>query len=147
MKIENRKARFDYTVVESVEAGLVLSGSEVKSVKSGQVSLEGSRIVLKDGALWVIGLQIPLYKYSQIEGYDPIRSKKLLVKKEEMVQIEAKSQTSGLTMIPLSVYNKGALIKLEIGLVRGKKKYEKREQLKRKTIDKELAARLKKINK
>lgn len=147
MRIENRKAKFDYLVVETIEAGIVLMGSEVKSIKSGQASLEGARIVPRDGALWVIGMQVPIYKYSQIEGYDPIRSKKLLIKKEEMIQIEAKSRTSGLTMIPLSVYNKGALIKLEIGLVRGKKKYEKREQLKRKTIDKELAARLKKINK
>lgn len=147
MRIENRKAKFDYLVVEAIEAGIVLMGSEVKSIKSGQASLEGSRIVPREGALWVIGMQVPLYKYSQIEGYDPIRSRKLLIKSKEIEEIEAKSRTAGLTLIPLSVYNKGALIKLEIGLVRGKKKYEKREILKKRTVARELAARLKKTNK
>ena len=144
MRIENRKAKFDYQVVESLEAGIVLSGAEVKAIKSGQVNLEGARVIEKDGRLVVIGMQVLEYKFSHQEGYDPLRTKELLLKKGELLNLASKRMSSGLTLIPLSVYNKGALIKLELGLVRGKKKYEKREEMKKKAINKELAKRLKK---
>jgi len=144
MRIENRKAKFDYQVVGSLEAGVVLLGAEVKAIKAGQVSLEGSRVIEKEGRLFVIGMQIPEYKFSHQEGYDPLRTRELLLKKREMLELASKKVSSGLTLIPLAVYNKGALIKLELGLVRGKKKYEKREEMKKKAINKEMAKRLKK---
>lgn len=144
MRIENRKARFDYEVLETLEAGVVLLGAEVKAIKAGQVSLEGSRVVEIGGRYFVLGMQVPEYKYSHQEGYDPMRTKELLLKKSEMINLASKKTSSGLTLVPLSVYNKGALIKLELGLVRGKKKYEKREEMKKKAINKELAKRLKK---
>jgi len=144
MRIENRKAKFDYQVVGSLEAGVVLLGAEVKAIKAGQASLEGSRVIEKEGRLFVIGMQIPEYKFSHQEGYDPLRTRELLLKKREMLELASKKVSSGLTLIPLAVYNKGALIKLELGLVRGKKKYEKREEMKKKAINKEMAKRLKK---
>lgn len=144
MRIENRKARFDYEVLETLEAGVVLLGAEVKAIKAGQVSLEGSRVVEIGGRYFVLGMQVSEYKYSHQEGYDPMRTKELLLKKFEMINLASKKTSSGLTLVPLSVYNKGALIKLELGLVRGKKKYEKREEMKKKAINKELAKRLKK---
>lgn len=143
MRIENKKARFDYEVVEALEAGIVLSGAETKSVKEGQVNLTGARIVERDGAFWVIGMNIVKYKYSTNPDYDPIRSRKLLVHRKEVAQIMAKKESSGLTLIPLSVYNKGALVKVEIGLVRGKKMYEKRELLKKRTEERALSRKYK----
>jgi SsrA-binding protein len=143
MRIENRKARFDYEVVDTLEAGVILLGSEVKAIKAGQVSLDGSRVVENGGKLYVLGMHVPEYKFSHIEGYDPLRTKEILIKRSEKLDLATKKVSSGLTLVPLSVYNKGSLIKLEIGLVRGKKKYEKREEMKKKAINKELAKRLK----
>lgn len=144
MKVVNKKALFDYEVVESYEVGVVLTGAEVKSTKTGQVSLTGSRVVNLGGEMWVIGMNIPQYKNSSLDEYDPARRRKLLLKREEIVAIESKRQSAGLTVVPLAVYNKGSLIKLEIGLVRGKKKYEKREVLKKRTEERQLARMLKK---
>lgn len=143
MRIENRKARFDYEVIDTLEAGVILLGSEVKAIKAGQVSLDGSRVVENGGKLYVLGMQISEYKFSHIEGYDPMRTREILIRKSEKLDLATKKVSSGLTLVPLSVYNKGSLIKLEIGLVRGKKKYEKREEMKKKAINKELAKRLK----
>lgn len=143
MRIENRKARFDYEVIDTLEAGVILLGSEVKAIKAGQVSLDGSRVVENGGKLYVLGMQVSEYKFSHLEGYDPLRTKEILIKKSEKLDLATKKVSSGLTLVPLSVYNKGSLIKLEIGLVRGKKKYEKREEMKKKAINKELAKRLK----
>ncbi len=143
MRIENRKARFDYEIVDSVEAGIVLTGAEVKAIKGGQVNLTGARIIEKNGGLWVVGMNVARYKFSSDEEYDAARIRQLLVHKKEMAQIMARKRTAGLTLVALSVYNKGDLIKLEVGLVRGKKKYEKRELLKKKTEEKALARRLK----
>lgn len=143
MRIENRKARFDYEVIDTLEAGVILLGSEVKAIKAGQVSLDGSRVVENGGKLYVLGMQVSEYKFSHIEGYDPMRTKEILIRKSEKLDLATKKVSSGLTLVPLSVYNKGSLIKLEIGLVRGKKKYEKREEMKKKAINKELAKRLK----
>ncbi len=144
MRIENKKARFDYEVVESFGAGLILTGAEVKSIKAGQVNLTGARVIEKDGRLWVVGMNVPKYQFSTDPDYDPGRIRELLFRKKEITQIMAKRQSSGLTLVALTVYNKGDLIKLEIGLVRGKKKYEKRELVKKRTEERALARRLKK---
>lgn len=143
MRIENKKAKFDYEVVESFEAGVVLFGAETKSIKAGQVNLTGSRVIEKDGGLWVVGMNVPKYRFASDQDYDPGRIRKLLFHRQEIRQIEAKRASAGLTLIPLAVYNKGSLVKLSVGLVRGKKKYEKRELLKRRTEVRDLARRLK----
>jgi len=144
MIIRNKKVLRDYEVVEKIEAGVVLSGAEVKSVKTGQVSLAGSRVVIGGGEVWLTGVNIARYKHDgREEEYDTSRKRKLLIKKEEREMFESKSRSGGLTLVPLSMYNKGKLIKVEIGLVRGKKIFEKREELKKRKEKRELARRLK----
>ncbi|MEK7524788.1 MAG: SsrA-binding protein SmpB [Patescibacteria group bacterium] len=144
MRIENKRVRFEYQVVETFEAGLILTGAEVKSIKSGQVNLTGARVIEKDGRLWVVGLNVPKYQHATDPDYDPGRIKELLFRKTEIASILAKKQAAGLTLMALAVYNKGDLVKLSVGLVRGKKKYEKREQLKKRVEERALARRLKK---
>lgn len=144
MKIRNKKVFRDYEVVEKIEAGVMLSGAEVKSVKMGQASLTGGRVVVEGNEVWMTGVNIARYRHDgSEEEYDTTRKRKLLIKKKERVFLEGKSRSGGLTLMPLSMYNKGKLIKVEIGLVRGKKKFEKREELKKRTEKRELARRLK----
>lgn len=143
MIAENKKARFDYEIVESFEAGVVLTGSEVKSARGGGASLTGARVVLKDDGAYVVGLQIQRYKYDSNENYVVDRTRRLLIKKKELVTIGTKMKSASLTLVPVALYNKGSLLKLEIALVRGKKKYEKREILKKRETEIGLARRLK----
>jgi len=144
MRIENKRVRFEYQVVETFEAGLILTGAEVKSIKNGQLNLTGARVIEKDGRLWVVGMNIPKYQHATDPDYDPGRIRELLFRKTEIASILAKKQAAGLTLMALAVYNKGDLIKLSVGLVRGKKKYEKREQVKKRVEERALARRLKK---
>ena len=124
---ENRKARFDYEILETFEAGLVLSGPEVKSIKNGRMNLAGCYINIHDGELYLIGASIAPYQpKNQPADYDPARSRKLLLHKKEIMSLLGKIQQKGLTLVPLKVYNKGRRIKLEFAIVRGKKKYDKR---------------------
>lgn len=138
MKILNKKALFDYEVMETFEAGVVLTGSEVKSLKKGSGSLTGSRVVVGDPeegreGMYVIGMTISPYQPS--EDYDPIRSRKLLLKASEIQYLRSKLATKGLTVVPTACYTKRDLIKLEIALVRGKKRFEKREEEKKKEVE------------
>jgi len=152
MRVENRQARFDYEILEKVEAGVKLTGAEVKSAKAGKMSLSGSRCVYlvdDDGVedLWVVGMQINPYEYASTQEYEPARSRKLLLSKKELVAFKSKAAAKGLTLVPLSCYNKHGLIKIEIGLVRGKKRFEKRDAIKKREEERGLAARLKQIQK
>jgi len=144
MRVENRKARFEYEVIETFEAGLILTGSEVKSIKAGQANLTGARVIEKEGKLFVVGMSVPKYQFATDPEYDPGRIRELLFHKREITSILSKKEARGLTLVALSAYNKGDLIKLEIALVRGKKKYEKREQVKKRDEELALARRLKK---
>ena len=142
--IRNKKVLRDHELVEKIEAGVVLSGSEVKSVRADQVSLAGGRIVIEKDEVWMTGVNIAKYKHDgREEEYDTTRKRKLLIKKEERVSLEGKSRSGGLTLMPMSMYNKGKLIKVEVGLVRGKKIFEKREEIKKRKEKRELARRLK----
>lgn len=144
MRIRNKKVLRDYEVVEKIEAGVMLSGAEVKSVKTGQVNLAGGRVVIGGDEVWMTGVNIARYKHDgREEEYDTTRKRKLLIKKEEREMFESKSRSGGLTLMPLSMYNKGKLIKVEIGLVRGKKIFEKREEIKKRKEKRDLARRLK----
>ncbi len=144
MSIVNKKARFDYEIIESFEAGIVLTGSEVKSVRAGSVNFAGSRVVFVDGKVKLLGLNINKYKFDSSEFYEPSKVRELLLKKKEIVEIQSKSKASGLTLVPIKLYNKGSLIKLQIALVRGKKKFEKRAEIKKRDTERGLARRLKK---
>ena len=145
----NKRANFDYDISTKYEAGLVLLGHEVKSIKTGRVSLKGSFVTTKrerDGKieLYLTNAHVPLYeKASQVEGYEPTRPRKLLVKKRELKHLIGKKQEQGLTLVPIKLYTKRGLVKLEFGIGRGKKKYDKREDIKKRDIDRQVR-RLKK---
>jgi len=146
MIVENRKARFDYEVIEDFEAGIVLSGAEVKSVRSGGTTMTGARVVFDDDGAFVIGMNIPKYRHDSAEEYDSDKRRKLLLHSKEIVEIQSKMRSAGLTVVPISLYNKGSLVKVKIALVRGKKKFEKREILKKRESQLGLARRLKLTN-
>jgi len=130
----NKKAYFDYEILETFEAGIVLSGPEVKSARKGQIDLTGGYISLdKNKIPWLMNVKIAPYPpAAQIqENYQPDQPRKLLLKKKEINYLIGKSQIKGLTILPLKVYTKGSLVKIEIGLARGKKKFDKREIIKK----------------
>ncbi len=140
----NKKAYFDYEIIESFEAGIVLTGQEVKSIKTGHISLAGSYVIIQNNEAWLLGAHVPPYKMAgPLPGYEPTRSRKLLLKKQEMQALIGKTKQKGLTLIPLKVYTKRGKIKLEFGLARGKRKYEKREVIKKREADKKIREALK----
>jgi len=141
----NKKAFSDYTVEEKFEAGIVLSGPEVKSVKSGQINLKGSYITFdRTNQAWLIGAHISQYKPAALKTYKAVIPRKLLLNKKEIISLQNKVKASaGLTILPISVYTKGSLVKIELALARGKKKYDKRESIKKRDLDRQIRQRLK----
>src|SRR3989344_6194007 len=136
---ENKKAYYDYEILEKFEAGLVLQGQEVKSIRGGHISLTGSYVIFKEEKPYLIGAKIPPYQPKNTpEDYNPERLRKLLLNKKEINQLIAKSNEKGFSIIPLKVYTKDGRIKLEFGLARGKKKYDKKEKIKKQTINREI---------
>ncbi|MAZ30257.1 SsrA-binding protein [bacterium] len=128
----NKKATFNYEILERFEAGLVLHGFEVKAIRAGKVSLEGAYIILRDGEAYLKGATISHYQEANTpDSYDPERERKLLLNKKEIAKLEKELNTAGLTIVPIRLYNKNQKIKLEIALVRGKKKADKREAIKK----------------
>jgi SsrA-binding protein len=137
MKIVNRKFNRDYKEIESFEAGIVLTGAEVKSVRQGGIRLEDSYVkILSDGP-YLVNAKIFPYRFSQNQNFDEKRLRKLLLNKKEIIRIQSKVKSGGLTIVPKSCYNKGNLIKLEIALVKGRKDIEKRKLEKRQEIERE----------
>lgn len=141
---ENRKAYFDYEILEKFEAGLVLSGAEVKSIRGGRMNLTGSYVNFHNGEPYLIGASIAPYQpKNQPIDYDPSRTRKLLFNKKEIDYFLGKTKQKGLTLIPLKVYNKGRRIKIEIGLARGKKQYDKRATIAKRETAKKIERELK----
>jgi len=141
---ENRKAYFDYEILEKFEAGLVLSGAEVKSIRGGRMNLVGSYVNFHNGEPYLIGASIAPYQpKNQPSDYDPSRTRKLLLNKKEIDYISGKTKQKGLTLIPLRVYNKGRRIKIEIGLARGKKQYDKRAAISKRETARKIEYELK----
>ena len=147
---ENKKAYFSYEILETFEAGISLIGQEVKSIKSGRMNLKGSYVVLKQSIkgktpeVFLIGSTIPPYQPKNAPpDYDPQRSRKLLLRKQEIKYLIGKTSQKGLTVIPLKVYTKKGRIKLEFALVKGKKKADKRETIKKREIEREIRRTLK----
>lgn len=129
--IQNKKARFDYELLETFEAGVALFGYEVKSIRSGKGKLEGSHVVVRGGEAFLVGARISPYQEKNTpDQYDPERSRKLLLSKKELSKLETESENAGLTIVPIKWYNKNRTLKLEIALARGKKKADKRESIK-----------------
>ncbi|MDO8558276.1 MAG: SsrA-binding protein SmpB [bacterium] len=137
--ITNKRAYFDYKVLETYEAGIELLGFEVKSVRKGSMSLRASFVTVKDGQLWLTNAVIsPFQPQNTPAGYDSSRSRKLLLHKKEIARLIGKLKEKGLTMVPLKVYNKNSKIKVEIGVVRGKKQYDKRDTIKKRDTEREI---------
>lgn len=141
---KNKKAYFDYEILETYEAGIVLQGFEVKSVRIGHVSLKGAYVTIKDNEAYLLNAHISPYQPKNMpRDYDPTRSRKLLLKRSEINTLIGKSKSQGLTILPTSVYTKKGKVKIEIGVGKGKKKHEKRELLKKKTAIKEMDREMK----
>ncbi len=142
MKVLNKKAHFDYDILEVVEAGIVLSGAEAKSARLGQVDLNNAHVRVAAGNAEVVNMHIYSYKFDSTEQFEPDRSRKLLLNKKEILAIENKIKQGRLTVVPTAMYTKGPLVKLEIGLARGKKMYEKREAIKKRDLDRDVEREL-----
>jgi SsrA-binding protein len=134
----NRKARHDYEILETLEAGLQLAGTEVKAARQGRVQLKDSYVELRDGQAFLIGAHIGAYTHGNRQNHEPERPRKLLLHKKEIDRMFGQAQQKGLTVVPLEVYLKGPWVKAELALVRGKKLFDKRETEKRKTLDREM---------
>ena len=135
---ENRKARHDYTVLETIECGIVLTGTEVKSVRHGEVSLAGAFAVVYGGELWLQGADIAAYKFGNRFNHEPKSRRKLLAHKKEVLDLRLKTEAKGLTLVPLKVFLKHGRIKVDIGVCRGKQLHDKRDALKKKDLRREM---------
>lgn len=131
----NPKAGFDYEIVETIEAGLVLKGSEVRSIKTGKISIKGAFVKIMNGRPYLIGATIPPYQPGNTpEGYDAQASRPLLLGKKQLAVLTGLAQSQGIALVPLKLYDKKGLIKLLIGIAKGKKKYDKRETIKKRDV-------------
>ena len=140
----NRKAYHEFHILENFGAGIQLKGSEVKSIREGSVSLKQSYIVTRRGEAWIKALHIPSYSHTGYDGHDPLRNRKLLLHKREILKIDAKLAEKGLTAVPTRLYFKGGLVKIELGLAKGKKLYDKRASKKKRDVERDIQRALKK---
>ena len=139
----NKKARFDYEILETYDAGIKLFGHEVKSIKRGSVNLQGSFVIIRGGEAYITNTIIPAYQAGNLTpNHEPERPLKLLLKKKEILGLQERLHNKGLTTVPLKLYNSRGLVKVEIGLVRGKKKYDKRDVIKKREADRKIRRRL-----
>lgn len=135
---KNKKVRYKYEILDKYTAGIVLNGQEVKSIKQGRMSLSGSFVVAKNGEVFLIGANIPPYQPKNSRGYDPNRTRKLLLRRKEINKIIGILSQKGLTMAPLKVYTVGSKIKIDFAIVKNKKKRDKREKIKKREIEREI---------
>ena len=142
--LENKKVRLNFEVLRAFEAGLDLRGFEVKALRARQGSLEGAHVTVSGGEAYLIGMTIPPYQMANTPtSYDPVRNRRLLLNKKELAELSGSESQKGLTIVPISVYSKGHKLKLEIAVARGKKKYDKREDLKKRDAKKDIERTLK----
>ncbi len=140
----NKRAKYDYEILETFEAGLVLKGYEVKSIKTGHISLKGAYVIIKNNEAYLINSSVPPYQPKNIsEDYDPNRTRKLLLHKKEIKSLLGKSKERGLTLVPIKMYTKKGKIKLELGIGKGRKKIDKREVIKKRETKREIERKLK----
>lgn len=135
---ENRRARHDYAVLDTVECGMVLTGTEVKSCRRGEVSLSGAYAAVLGGELWLLGCDIAAYKFGNRFNHEPKSRRKLLVHAKEVRDLRMKTEAKGLTLVPLEMYLKGGRVKLRIGVCRGKQLHDKRDALKKKALRRDM---------
>jgi len=143
--VTNRKARHDYEITGSYETGLVLVGSEVKSLRQGKASLSDSYARILKGEMWVIGMHIAQYKEATFENHEPLRDRKLLLHRAEIKKLARQVEEKGITLIPLKLYFKNNIAKLDLGLARGKRKYDKKESIARRDAQRDMEREQKKF--
>jgi len=134
----NRQAYHDYFVERTIESGISLVGTEIKSIRDGKVNLRGSYAITRNGELWLENAHIAIYDHGNRYNHEPLRNRKLLLHRREIEQLQAKVATKGLTLIPLKLYLKGGKAKIELGLCRGKKLYDKREAIAERDVKREI---------
>lgn len=140
---QNRKARHDYFIEQTIEVGIVLSGTEVKSIRAGKVSLKDSYANVKNGEVFIYGMHISPYEQGNIFNKDPLRDRKLLLHRAEINKLIGYIQQKGMTLVPLEVYFKNGKVKIELGIAKGKKLYDKREDIAKRDALREIDRRLK----
>jgi SsrA-binding protein len=137
--LSHKRAHFDFDILETFEAGISLLGTEVKSLRGGHGKLEGAYVVIRGGEALLVGASIPAFQKKNVSpSYDPERPRTLLLTKKELMELNQKSEKQGLTIVPIKLYNKCSKLKLEIGIARGKKKYDKREAIKKRDTDRDV---------
>lgn len=129
---KNPSARHNYTITETIECGIVLSGTEIKSIRNGKVNLKDSYVNIKEGEAWVLGMHISPYEQGNIFNKDPLRNRKLLLHRREIDKLYGMIKQKGISLVPLSLYFKRNKVKLEVGIGKGKKLYDKREEMAKK---------------
>jgi SsrA-binding protein len=144
---QNKKAFHDYAIDETVEAGMVLTGTEVKSLRDGKANLLDSYVLIKGSEAVLLNCHISPYTHGNIMNHEPTRTRKLLLHKKEIIRLQGKVAQKGYSLIPLKIYFKGSHAKVEVGLARGKKQYEKRDTIKKKEADREIQRAMKSRNK
>ncbi|MFY9884426.1 MAG: SsrA-binding protein SmpB [Candidatus Cybelea sp.] len=138
--IDNRRARYEYEVLESLEAGLALTGTEVKSIRAGGASLAEAYARFREGEAWLLGMHIPPYRQGSFSNAEPTRPRKLLLHKEEIRRLQSRVGEKGLTVVPLRLYFTRGIAKIQLGLVRGKKLWDKRAAVAKRDVEREIAA-------
>ncbi len=142
--VDYRKAHFNYEILEKFEAGIELSGFEVKSLKKGQGSLDGAYVIVRGGEAYVMNMFVPPYQENNTpKDYEARRNRRLLLNRKEIAHLASVEEGKGLTIVPISVYNKGPLVKISVAVVRGKKKFDKRESIKKRESNREISRALK----
>lgn len=136
--VSNRKALHDYFIFDRIEAGIVLKGTEVKSLRQGSANLQDGYAVIRNGEIWLVGLHISPFEKGNINNHDPKRDRKLLLHKQEIRRVFGKLSEKGLTLVPLRMYFKNNVAKVELGLARGKKSYDKREAIAKRDVERQL---------
>ena len=143
MEILNRKANFDYEIIETFEVGIVLTGTEIKSIRLGKANLKDSYAIIKNNEIYLLNMHISKYDQGNIFNHEETRTRKLLMHKKEILKLRDRLDLEGSTLIPLKLYFKGSKAKILLGLAKGKKNYDKREAIKKKDIERQLARDLK----
>jgi SsrA-binding protein len=140
--IDNRRARHEYEILESLEAGLVLTGTEVKSIRAGGVSLNEAYARFREGEAWLLGMHVPTYKQGSFSNVDPNRPRKLLLHKEQIAHLQSRVGEKGLTIVPLRLYFTRNMAKVQLGLARGKKLWDKRADVAKRDVEREIARQI-----
>ena len=140
---QNRKARYEYTILETIEAGIVLKGTEIKSIRAGRINLKDGYASIRDGEIWLYNVHIAPFEQGNQFNHDPVRPRKLLMKKKEIDRLYGEVKQGGNTLVPLKVYIKNGFAKVLIGLAKGKKQYDKCETIKRREQDRQMRRAIK----